>query len=271
MGRFLTKDTWDGNYQDPLTLNSWNYTSSNPINYSDPSGNTSIPYYCLAAFGLAVADGPLPFGDATALVCLLAAAGGATVADYVVNAPEVPGQPRIREIPRMIPLDQILKDCWVVIRPKNQPTPDPLPTVYPPPIPIRVTPPVSTPTNTPKIARVRHYDQQIDLIESTMLIKSQEGLAIWVEHPIITPYEKDAIQETTASFMRALNGHGGFVEFNVDLNKWRMEPDPNLPWVSNAKIIWLGGPGNLPYIGVGFPLHEPGVDPVFFDWQGKRK
>jgi hypothetical protein len=41
MGRFLTKDTWDGNYISPLTLNRWNYTNSNPINWIDPSGHIS--------------------------------------------------------------------------------------------------------------------------------------------------------------------------------------------------------------------------------------
>jgi RHS repeat-associated protein len=35
MGRFLTRDTWNGDYQAPLTLNRWNYTSSNPINYDE--------------------------------------------------------------------------------------------------------------------------------------------------------------------------------------------------------------------------------------------
>jgi hypothetical protein len=39
MGRFLTKDTWSGDDQNPLTFNAWNYTSSNPINYLDPSGH----------------------------------------------------------------------------------------------------------------------------------------------------------------------------------------------------------------------------------------
>jgi hypothetical protein len=34
-------DTWEGNYSSPQSLNHWNYTQSNPINYSDPSGNTS--------------------------------------------------------------------------------------------------------------------------------------------------------------------------------------------------------------------------------------
>ena len=39
MGRFLTRDTWEGNTNAPLTLNRWNYTISNPINFTDPTGN----------------------------------------------------------------------------------------------------------------------------------------------------------------------------------------------------------------------------------------
>jgi RHS repeat-associated protein len=31
-GRFLTKDSWEGNYTRPLSLNGWNYVESNPIN-----------------------------------------------------------------------------------------------------------------------------------------------------------------------------------------------------------------------------------------------
>ncbi|TLN07178.1 RHS repeat-associated core domain-containing protein, partial [bacterium] len=38
MGRFLNKDTWQGDYKQPLTLNGWNYVNGNPINYRDPSG-----------------------------------------------------------------------------------------------------------------------------------------------------------------------------------------------------------------------------------------
>lgn len=38
-GRFLTKDTWQGDYQNPLTLNRWNYVEGNPINLADPSGH----------------------------------------------------------------------------------------------------------------------------------------------------------------------------------------------------------------------------------------
>jgi len=36
-GRFLTADSWE-DYQNPLTLNKWNYVQANPINWTDPSG-----------------------------------------------------------------------------------------------------------------------------------------------------------------------------------------------------------------------------------------
>ena len=38
MGRFLTRDTWEGDYIDPLSLNRWVYVAGNPINFTDPSG-----------------------------------------------------------------------------------------------------------------------------------------------------------------------------------------------------------------------------------------
>jgi len=41
MGRFLTRDTWEGNANSPMSFNKWNYTLSNPTNYTDPSGECS--------------------------------------------------------------------------------------------------------------------------------------------------------------------------------------------------------------------------------------
>jgi RHS repeat-associated protein len=38
MGRFISKDKWPGNTNQPISYNSWNYVQSNPINYADPSG-----------------------------------------------------------------------------------------------------------------------------------------------------------------------------------------------------------------------------------------
>ena len=37
-GRFLSRDTWAGEYDDPMSLNRWMYVEGNPVNYTDPSG-----------------------------------------------------------------------------------------------------------------------------------------------------------------------------------------------------------------------------------------
>ncbi len=37
-GRFLTRDSWRGNYTTPMSYNAWLYVYANPINYLDPSG-----------------------------------------------------------------------------------------------------------------------------------------------------------------------------------------------------------------------------------------
>jgi RHS repeat-associated protein len=37
-GRFLTRDSWQGDCNRPLCLNRWNYTEGNPVNFTDPSG-----------------------------------------------------------------------------------------------------------------------------------------------------------------------------------------------------------------------------------------
>ena len=40
VGRFATRDTWRGNYNQPMSYNAWLYTFGNPVNLSDPSGNS---------------------------------------------------------------------------------------------------------------------------------------------------------------------------------------------------------------------------------------
>ncbi len=47
MGRFLTRDTWDGDDNNPISFNFWNYAYSNPTNLTDPTGN--FPAECLEA------------------------------------------------------------------------------------------------------------------------------------------------------------------------------------------------------------------------------
>jgi len=38
VGRFITKDVWPGDYQNPQSLNGFSYVENNPINATDPSG-----------------------------------------------------------------------------------------------------------------------------------------------------------------------------------------------------------------------------------------
>lgn len=38
VGRFITRDTWAGNYNQPISFNRWNYGYGNPVRYTDPSG-----------------------------------------------------------------------------------------------------------------------------------------------------------------------------------------------------------------------------------------
>ena len=38
-GRFISKDTWEGDINNPITFNRWQYANANPIMYTDPSGH----------------------------------------------------------------------------------------------------------------------------------------------------------------------------------------------------------------------------------------
>ncbi len=41
-GRFQTRDAWNGDANQPVSYNLWNYVQSNPVNYTDPTGH----YWC---------------------------------------------------------------------------------------------------------------------------------------------------------------------------------------------------------------------------------
>jgi hypothetical protein len=43
-GRFTTKDSWQGDYNRPMSYNAWLYVYANPINLTDPSGHD--PWWC---------------------------------------------------------------------------------------------------------------------------------------------------------------------------------------------------------------------------------
>lgn len=38
-GRFMSRDTWDGSADQPMSFNRWDYTEGNPVNSVDPSGH----------------------------------------------------------------------------------------------------------------------------------------------------------------------------------------------------------------------------------------
>jgi RHS repeat-associated protein len=43
LGRFISKDTWEGSYESPLALNKHLYVEANPINFTDPTGHCPQP------------------------------------------------------------------------------------------------------------------------------------------------------------------------------------------------------------------------------------
>jgi len=44
MGRFLTRDTWHGDTNTPMSFNHWMYTEGNPINYTDAASTSSLSH-----------------------------------------------------------------------------------------------------------------------------------------------------------------------------------------------------------------------------------
>ena len=52
-GRFLSRDTWEGDENQPITYNKWTYANANPVMYTDPSGAIAL----LAAMGVGFVAG----------------------------------------------------------------------------------------------------------------------------------------------------------------------------------------------------------------------
>lgn len=61
-GRFLTRDTWDGNPNNPITLNRWAYANANPVMYIDPSGRSSVRTAILSDALSRSVPGNMPMG-----------------------------------------------------------------------------------------------------------------------------------------------------------------------------------------------------------------
>ena len=67
VGMFTSRDTWSGDDNDPMSFNHWAYTDDNPVNLSDPSGNSSYSDIC---FGQVMAQGNLLNMSAQRLISL---------------------------------------------------------------------------------------------------------------------------------------------------------------------------------------------------------
>jgi RHS repeat-associated protein len=50
-GRFLTRDTWGGEANRPLSFNRWGYVEGNPVNLTDPTGNFPCGPECIDSAG----------------------------------------------------------------------------------------------------------------------------------------------------------------------------------------------------------------------------
>ena len=68
VGRFITRDTWDGVDHLPMSFNRWNYVNANPVNLTDPTGNNPMEE-CRVLFpeDLAVEMALVPLGVIPAL------------------------------------------------------------------------------------------------------------------------------------------------------------------------------------------------------------
>jgi RHS repeat-associated protein len=153
-GRFITKDSWLGDFYRPVSQNKWNYAYSNPVVFTDPTGEDPLGTCLTLLATLAVVDGPIPAGDVAGVISCLAIFGGATIAAAIAaqNAPEV--------------AHEVEKACnwnWLLTRPVRpslleQPTPEPNPKPKIQPIPIPKPPKV---TETPEVKVILyHYTTQ---------------------------------------------------------------------------------------------------------------
>lgn len=259
----------------PVTLNGYNYANANPVFYVDPTGEAAGPIvWC---FGVAIA---IPDPGLAESACALFAVGAIGVT-LVVAGPDAAQQiiddvvdlaeTCINAFRRTIPQPKAIEHSVPRFGPKPipQPQPEPQPERKVDFLPI----PQDIPDN-PNLIRVRHYSQAIGQIKTAQEIRSgMSGPLVFIEHPITTSRDAASIQQTTQSFFRPLNGTGGFVEFNVDLNKWVVAQDPNLPWVPNAKVIHpITHQGTIYMKGATmyFPLNEPIVMPTFYNWKGEK-
>jgi hypothetical protein len=120
------------------------------------------------------------------------------------------------------------------------------------------------------VIRVRHYSGDILNIRTEGFVRNPgyTVFEIYAEYPITTPRRSPDLREQYNRFRPVRNYFNGIVEFNVDLNRWAIEPairdGPNAIRINVTPNLY----GETIYMTTGFPLNEPGVDPEYFDEYG---
>ena len=64
VGRFLTRDRYIGEEDEPESLHLYTYCKNDGVNYVDPTGYNALAIWSSSAWWLCGLDGPLPIGDA---------------------------------------------------------------------------------------------------------------------------------------------------------------------------------------------------------------
>jgi len=85
IGRFISKDSVEGNITNPLSLNLYTYVENNPLAYIDPSGHWSVSFNVSADTGavISVSWGTVSSGSS-------GSSGGSDSVEYVVASMSVP-------------------------------------------------------------------------------------------------------------------------------------------------------------------------------------
>ena len=133
VGRFLTRDTYTGEEDEPESLHLYTYCENDGVNAWDPSGNDAIAIWQEGnkiAQQIASCDGGLPYADVVAVIFM---AGTATIAsgdaffDWLSN--ENTSNKRVTSIASSLPTPKpyILQESQIGANPKPGPEPTMLP------------------------------------------------------------------------------------------------------------------------------------------------
>ena len=96
LGRFNSRDVWDGNANKPSTYNKWQYAGNNPVVFTDPSGHICLDPFAPSGFHLDPNRG-----------C------GYSAVNNAGPSPEPPPTPEKTVSPYSDSSKIVLTECWV--------------------------------------------------------------------------------------------------------------------------------------------------------------